>query len=562
MPGAHGPTGPGLDPCGGKMAVFPASSIGIARAKRAVFGELALLSVIIGAVSVHPCFCGSMPEMKLKFEGGDVALKDGVTTLGRTTENDVSFPGDTNVSRYHAEIEARGADYCLIDLGSSNGTTVNGDKVAGEVYLKPGDRIVLGGSSEVIFSPGEDAEPEKEIEETAVIAGGPSIPSPAPSAPPLASVPDPTASGSRMMLMVAGGAVLIALIVVVAAGAIYYRSTTTSCEAKVKIVTPENFEAINKATQIELDLADDGCVAKAVFTIGEEEIGVASESPFTATLDPDRYPRLADGEEHELKVVLLDDKGKNIAQAGALVSLDTRKAAKPVDERPPADDPAPQPPVAVPGGKEVSPVDLQRMTVQLARQFPGNGSLPSKQVLADVQKKTGEFAKEGYFERAAVHRDTINLAFVQVNNLPAPYGFLFAMSRSGFDPRGNGQGEGLWRMSPQLKASQNFGGDCGTESMSDPKQACAARAAAAYLKELLIACGNDALCAAAAFGKSPQEAIIWKAGLPNKGVDMWNSLPAGPEREQLVRFFAASVVAENPHKFGLKRDKPISALYP
>src|SRR5688500_15612492 len=236
-----------------------------------------------------------MPEMKLKFEGGDIALKDGVTTLGRTTENDVSFAGDSNVSRYHAEIEARGTDYCLIDLGSSNGTTVNGDRVTGEVYLTPGDRIVLGGSSEVVFGPGGDAEPEKEIEETPVIAGGPSIPSPAPSVQPLASVPDLTASGSRTMLMVAGGAMLIALIVVVAAGAIYYRNTTTSCEAKVKIVTPENFEAINKATPIELDLADDGCVAKAVFTIGEEEIGTASGSPFTATLDPDRYPGLADG---------------------------------------------------------------------------------------------------------------------------------------------------------------------------------------------------------------------------------------------------------------------------
>ena len=37
-------------------------------------------------------------------------------------------------------------------------------------------------------------------------------------------------------------------------------------------------------------------------------------------------------------------------------------------------------------------------------------------------------------------------------------------------------------------------------------------------------------------------------------------LPA-PEREQLIRFFAAGIVAENPQRFGLKKDQPLSALY-
>jgi pSer/pThr/pTyr-binding forkhead associated (FHA) protein len=75
-----------------------------------------------------------MSEVMLKFNGVEIAPKDGVTTLGRTPDNDVSFPDDSNVSRAHAEIEARGNEFCLIDLNSSNGTTVNGTKVTGDIY--------------------------------------------------------------------------------------------------------------------------------------------------------------------------------------------------------------------------------------------------------------------------------------------------------------------------------------------------------------------------------------------------------------------------------------------
>jgi lysyl-tRNA synthetase class 2 len=78
-----------------------------------------------------------MPDIKLQFDGKEFVLGDGITTIGRTTDNAVSFPGDSNVSRYHAEIELRGAEYCLIDLNSSNGTSVNGQKVTGV------DRLVM-----------------------------------------------------------------------------------------------------------------------------------------------------------------------------------------------------------------------------------------------------------------------------------------------------------------------------------------------------------------------------------------------------------------------------------
>src|SRR3982751_4524261 len=103
-----------------------------------------------------------MAGVKLKFDGREVELSEGVTTLGRTTDNAVAFPDDANVSRQHAEIEARDGGYYVIDLGSSNGTTVNGEKLTGEKYLSPGDVILLGGSSRIEFESANGSEPEKD----------------------------------------------------------------------------------------------------------------------------------------------------------------------------------------------------------------------------------------------------------------------------------------------------------------------------------------------------------------------------------------------------------------
>ena len=58
-----------------------------------------------------------MAEAKLKFNGNELNLFKGVTTIGRTSDNFISFPEDANVSRYHAEIESRGDDFYIIDLG-------------------------------------------------------------------------------------------------------------------------------------------------------------------------------------------------------------------------------------------------------------------------------------------------------------------------------------------------------------------------------------------------------------------------------------------------------------
>jgi Protein of unknown function (DUF3662)/FHA domain len=66
-------------------------------------------------------------------------------TIGRSRQCDVTLD-DPNVSRTHAEIRPRGGSWVLTDLGSTNGSRLNGRRLDGAEVLKPGDEIELGTS--------------------------------------------------------------------------------------------------------------------------------------------------------------------------------------------------------------------------------------------------------------------------------------------------------------------------------------------------------------------------------------------------------------------------------
>jgi hypothetical protein len=66
-------------------------------------------------------------------------------TLGRSRQCDVVLD-DANVSRQHAEIRPRGGSWVLTDLGSTNGSCLNGRRIEDTEVLKPGDEIELGTS--------------------------------------------------------------------------------------------------------------------------------------------------------------------------------------------------------------------------------------------------------------------------------------------------------------------------------------------------------------------------------------------------------------------------------
>jgi pSer/pThr/pTyr-binding forkhead associated (FHA) protein len=86
---------------------------------------------------------GLTPErMTLVVGGTRVPLSKRVSTMGRSRDCDVVVP-DPNASRVHAEVRHIGLDYFLVDMGSTNGTEVNGQLVKRHA-LADGDRIVVG----------------------------------------------------------------------------------------------------------------------------------------------------------------------------------------------------------------------------------------------------------------------------------------------------------------------------------------------------------------------------------------------------------------------------------
>ena len=75
--------------------------------------------------------------------GQRITLSDTPVTVGRLSECTVPL-NDQNVSRRHAEIRPNRQNYVVVDLGSTNGTMVNGTRIHGETALSDGDIISFG----------------------------------------------------------------------------------------------------------------------------------------------------------------------------------------------------------------------------------------------------------------------------------------------------------------------------------------------------------------------------------------------------------------------------------
>jgi hypothetical protein len=77
-------------------------------------------------------------------EGDEFPLNSAPLTVGRGGQNDLVLTGDDFASARHARIELRGDGVWVQDLDSTNGTFVNGSRVAGAQRLDQGDVLRVG----------------------------------------------------------------------------------------------------------------------------------------------------------------------------------------------------------------------------------------------------------------------------------------------------------------------------------------------------------------------------------------------------------------------------------
>jgi pSer/pThr/pTyr-binding forkhead associated (FHA) protein/uncharacterized membrane protein YhaH (DUF805 family) len=82
----------------------------------------------------------------------DHELKPGRNSIGRDAANDIVID-DEWVSGYHANIFNEDGQIAIVDLGSSNGTHVNGRPITGRMQLKAWDKIVLGDAEFEVVDP-------------------------------------------------------------------------------------------------------------------------------------------------------------------------------------------------------------------------------------------------------------------------------------------------------------------------------------------------------------------------------------------------------------------------
>lgn len=86
-------------------------------------------------VVLYCCLDGSTESVLLRGER---------MSVGRSDLNDIVCRTDPSLSRWHLVFERDGEDWTVRDLGSKNGTFVNGVRVADGKCLRPGDRIMTG----------------------------------------------------------------------------------------------------------------------------------------------------------------------------------------------------------------------------------------------------------------------------------------------------------------------------------------------------------------------------------------------------------------------------------
>src|SRR6266850_7735285 len=87
---------------------------------------------------------GDGPRLILKGAGGPAEFPLGeANVLGRSTQATVRL-ADREVSRKHSQIDLEGNKFVLHDLGSSNGTFLNGTRISGPSTLEDGDEVVIG----------------------------------------------------------------------------------------------------------------------------------------------------------------------------------------------------------------------------------------------------------------------------------------------------------------------------------------------------------------------------------------------------------------------------------
>lgn len=532
----------------------------------------------------------------------EVESGESVMSIGSALDNVVCLEDDAGVARYHAVIERHDEGFFrLSDLGTRQGTKVNGEAVYYERELKDGDLITLGGTCVIEFYSHEASTPRlatgvssrsatssgtSELSDavgsatssgistassnfSSSVANAAAGATHAPVAAPPAHAPAPVENSppgmsqtTKAFIGIGAGLLLTATV----AAFIFDPFGGGSCRASVRILTPPSGTTLRSATTIRVEARESGCIKRVSYQLDGEEVASASNAPYEATLDPRRLSRMSAGN-HVLTATIETTDGAEIRQSGEVYVA--FKAAGGASQSASLPTPAPEasePPVNNANAGLVTGTDVQAMAERLASQISGkSGYVFERAMISAIQSRTASFSAVSALERAARHRRIIVKAFSDRGIRPL-LGFLLAMSRSGFEDGASREGASFWRVPPAVAQGYLQPGES-LAALDNPQRA--ADISAVYLKDLLGVFETENFdLAVACYGSTLEEAGALKqrvASIPaNERRNFWQLLERriiSPEQsERVVRFYAAGIVGENPQRFGAADDRRLSAL--
>jgi hypothetical protein len=163
--------------------------------------------------------------------GATFPLEGDQLVVGRDATSNVAI-SDAEVSRKHARLTFQGGKYVLEDLGSTNGTFVNGKRLTGPVVLKAGDLVSLGEQIVLVYEGlsadagatmmsrgGPVRPPATAVGAPAVSPLAPPASAPAPPTPSVTAAP-PAEGGRRNLLLF--GAIGVVVLICICAAALWY----------------------------------------------------------------------------------------------------------------------------------------------------------------------------------------------------------------------------------------------------------------------------------------------------------------------------------------------------
>ncbi len=532
----------------------------------------------------------------------ELEIGDELVSIGRALDNTICLESDTNVSRYHAEIEKRGESFWVADLSSSNGTTVNDERVEIERELSDGALIGIGGSTLIELHLSDTPWRHQQVGYTSKPANAPeaaradsishspaltapNVPYPAtPTFPSPASpsIPNPAISagvqqvalvtpssgGPSTALVLAGiggGLALTALVAI-----LIFSTRSGECKPSVRIVSPQTGITVRGPLAIQVEVEGAKCIEAVTYQIDGNEVAKAETGPYDVILDPERVRGLGRGN-HILSVTVEDQQGnKTISQDTVLLAFEGAGSGQETNNDAAGSGQADTQPT--PTITQTGPIDVGAMADRLAGQISRkSGYSFDRDFVNLIRIRTNEYRLSGFSDRALPYRREINKAF-RDQGLDPLLGYVLAMSRSKFNANANGAGVGLWQTPLSVAQSQGYLQSGESEfTLKDPKRS--AEIAAAYSKALIstFESTDDFMYAVACFGDPLGEAGQMRTRMATLSPDpiarrdffkmVKSGVVKGEQVDRVVRFFAAGIVGENPQAFGLNTEKPFSSLF-